>query len=46
MMGRDPEEIMEGVEDSSDDGKIKPNPFEKKTELGGDRALGNSAVTQ
>lgn len=37
---------MEGVEDSSDDGKTKPNPFEKKAELGGDRALGTSPVTQ
>ncbi|KAF7909496.1 uncharacterized protein EAF01_003214 [Botrytis porri] len=46
MMGRDPEEIMEGVEDSSDDGKIKPSPFKKNAELGGDRALGTSAVTQ
>lgn len=41
MIGRDPEEIVEGVEDSSDDGKNRPDPFEKKV-----KHEGNSAVTQ
>lgn len=46
MMGTDPEEIVEGVEDSSDDGKKRPGSFEKKAELAGNPAHGTSAVTQ
>ncbi|KAI9649181.1 GABA/polyamine transporter [Ciborinia camelliae] len=44
MIGQDAEEIVEGVEDSSDDGKNRPSSFEKKARLA--RSLGTSAPTQ
>ena len=46
MMGRDPGAIVEGVEDSSDDGKNRPSSFEKKAELAGSRAPETLAETQ
>ncbi|KAJ8069303.1 hypothetical protein OCU04_002962 [Sclerotinia nivalis] len=46
MMGTDPEEIVKGVEDSSDDGKNRPKSFETKGELAGIGALVTSEVTQ
>lgn len=46
MIGTDPEEVVEGVEDSSDDGKKRSGSFEKKAKLAGNPAHGTSTVTQ